>query len=128
MPKIAELKGDVLRFLLRSRNVSVSGTRAELVQRLIEFEQSEDGELTAAVGINMQQEETMLAQSAAIAKRDEGTKGHVSSVSYRSNGKRSTSTCRKSATAPNNRYRIVTYRTVDTRSTTRAFLFRLLTT
>jgi len=30
MPKIAEHKGDVLRFLLRSRNVSVSGTRAEL--------------------------------------------------------------------------------------------------
>jgi len=64
MPKIAELKGDVLRFLLRSRNVSVSGTRAELVQRLVEFEQSEDVELPAAVGI-MQQEETMSAQSAA---------------------------------------------------------------
>jgi len=68
MPKIAELKGDVLRFLLRSRNVSVSGTRAELVQRLVEFEQSEEVELPAAVGINMQQEETMSAQSAAISQ------------------------------------------------------------
>jgi len=38
--------------------VSVSGTRTELVQRLIEFEQSEDEELPAAVS----------AQSAAISQ------------------------------------------------------------
>jgi len=68
LPKIADLKGDVLRFSLRSRNVPVSGTRAELVKRLIEFEQSEDVELPAAVGINMQREETMSAQSAAISQ------------------------------------------------------------
>jgi len=39
-----------------------------LGKRLIEFEQSEDVELPAAVGINMQQEETMSAQSAAISQ------------------------------------------------------------
>jgi len=48
--------------------VSVSGTTAELVQRLIEVEQSEDVELPAGVGINMQKEETMPAQSAAISQ------------------------------------------------------------
>jgi len=68
MAKIAELKGNVLRFLLRSINVSVSGTRAEFFLRLIKFEKSEDVERPAAVGITMQQEEAMTAQSAAISQ------------------------------------------------------------
>jgi len=77
MPRIAELKGDVLRFLLRSRNVSVSGTRAELVQRLIQLEHSEDVELPAAVGITMQQEKndvSTVSSNFTIAKRDVGAK------------------------------------------------------
>ncbi|XP_041449446.1 uncharacterized protein LOC121404234 [Drosophila obscura] len=68
MVKIADLKVDQLRFLLRERNLAVSGSRAELVQRLIEFEKTEDVEMPQAAGnISQHEEETLTSHAAAIS-------------------------------------------------------------
>ncbi|XP_043062900.1 uncharacterized protein LOC122319558 [Drosophila yakuba] len=68
MVKIAELKADQLRYLLRERNLGVSGSRAELVQRLVDHENSEEVDLAHAVGNMSQQEEAFTAQAAAISQ------------------------------------------------------------
>ncbi|XP_041451297.1 uncharacterized protein LOC121404945 [Drosophila obscura] len=68
MVKIADPKVDQLRFLLRERNLAVSGSRAELVQRLIEFEKTEDVEMPQATGnISQHEEETLTSHAAAIS-------------------------------------------------------------
>ncbi|XP_043068710.2 uncharacterized protein [Drosophila bipectinata] len=67
MVKIAELKVDQLRFLLRERNLAAAGTRAELVQRLVEFEDSEEVEIPSS-GNMSQREESMTSQAAAISQ------------------------------------------------------------
>ncbi|BFF91641.1 uncharacterized protein DMAD_09873 [Drosophila madeirensis] len=69
MVKIAELKVDQLRFLVRERNLAVSGSRAELVQRLIDCEKSEDVEMPQAAGISSPyEEETLTSQAATISQ------------------------------------------------------------
>ncbi|KPU81840.1 uncharacterized protein Dana_GF26695, partial [Drosophila ananassae] len=68
MVKIAELKVDQLRFLLRERNLAAAGSRAELVQRLVEFEESEDVEMPQASGNVSQREESVTSQAAAISQ------------------------------------------------------------
>ncbi|XP_043062696.1 uncharacterized protein LOC122319447 [Drosophila yakuba] len=68
MVKIAELKADQLRYLLREWNLGVSGSRAELVQRLVDHENSEEVNLAHAVGNMSQQEEALAAQAAAISQ------------------------------------------------------------
>nr|XP_041633350.1 uncharacterized protein LOC121503198 [Drosophila kikkawai] len=74
MVKIAELKADQLLYLLRERNLGVAGSRAELVQRLVDHEDSEDVDMPQAAGIMNQYEETLAAQGAAISQIQEQMK------------------------------------------------------
>jgi hypothetical protein len=67
MPMIVELKVDELRVLLRARNLASSGSRAELVQWLMEHEQSEEIEMPT-VGLSSQQEDAITSQAAAISQ------------------------------------------------------------
>ncbi|XP_044574028.1 uncharacterized protein LOC123258220 [Drosophila ananassae] len=62
MVKTAELKVDQLRYL------AAAGSRPELVQRLVEFEESEDVEMPQASGNVSQREESVTSQAAAISQ------------------------------------------------------------
>ncbi|XP_062133272.1 restin homolog [Drosophila sulfurigaster albostrigata] len=68
MHKITDLKVDQLKFLLRGVDLPTSGTRAELIQRLIEHEGSTEIEMPQAASLASQQEDAIASQATAISK------------------------------------------------------------